>query len=294
MKAPILFLISIALTGFAAAAAQSPLTRNYTEGEFISYKMTGTNVDGQIKHAYSLNLKGIVQMEASKTYSELFGLSNFVFDGQSIDLDTQSLKFTERVSLDPRFDNPSHYPDQSKIDTRLKAPSDDLFNIYVDLQLVAKLAMLQKAGDNIYINYAKPTSWDNGHGQTCVDFKILLESIDLANGIAVVSVHHVPPKTECVNLPAAWMKDPVVNGMDTNPNNVVDIQSRGDSQFNIIVGKENIDVTMRVGLVTGKLISADLIDSLILVERLCADSLGRSCQSPKTYPQQRVIRLNAE
>ncbi len=142
------------------------------------------------------------------------------------------------------------------------------------------------------INYGIPAIWDNGHGKTCIDFDISLEKLNADSDFMTVKVSHVPPKTACVDLPAMWMQTPINYNLE--PNNVVNIQPRTDSLFNITVGSERIDVELKVELSTGKILSGHLVDSLDLEERLCTDDKGQSCGDARRYKQARRTSIQSK
>jgi hypothetical protein len=285
----ILVIFSTALS--SAVAAESIFVRSYTEGQNVTYLMQGRNQDGGELHTYRASSAATVYRESDGTFFENVAWKNLVFDDQAVQLDPVSVAFRQQISLDPAFDATKHLPQQNGIDYRLRPASDDLMNFYVDLQLAAKLSMLKKSGDHFYLNYAQPTSYRNGQAETCVDFDVTVESVDSTSSTATVSVKHVPPAKACVKLSAPWMETPVSGD---HPNNVIQTIPQPGGTFKITLGREEIDVDLKVDLTTGKILNGRLLDQFKLLDRICADQAGNGCGSPISYEQTRDITIDLQ
>jgi len=251
--------------------------------------MTGRNQKRDALHLYTAISSATVEMYPSGIFYENTSWVNFVFDNQPVQLDQPSLNFRERISLDPRFNQLEHYPDQTYIDRRLCGPADDLLNIYIDIQLAAMFPMLQKAGDNFFFKFGKPISFLKGQAENCLDFDLKLKQVNHETGIAILEVKHIPPKDACgIKLPAEWMNAPVLPGL---LNNIVSTEPLSDGSFSIVVGSNTIIVEATIQLGSGKILNATLSDQYQLIERICTDSKGVNCNEPVRYKEQRDITI---
>jgi hypothetical protein len=274
------------LAGQAPAPVANPLHRQYREGETLVYRMTGVNENWH----YTIQADGVVKKDGAGVYFEEYRWSHMESDGQALKLSDGTAAFRQRITLDPN-QNPT-MPDLSKVDPRIIGPVTDLMTFYVDLWLPNKLGQLKKAGDHFYFRNPMPaSSWADGKyvlvGESAIDFDMTLKLVDAAAGTAVLVVRHVPPEKTAVQLPAAWMQTPVGD----KPNNWVGVQKTQDGKISAAVGQETFTVELKVSLVDGKILSANMDNLVKTVERICEDDALTKCSDAKPHEISRKIDI---
>jgi hypothetical protein len=133
-------------------------------------------------------------------------------------------------------------------------------------------------------------SWADGHsvllGKDAIDFEITL--VTLAADRATVQVRHVPPRASKLELPAAWMSDPV----GPAPNNWVEVVERPDGHYRARVGVEVFNVELQISRRDGRLLFATMQNPVTLVERDCEDRALNVCGPPRRYRIDRLLTLH--
>lgn len=268
-------------------AAGNPLVRRYAEGETLRYLMKGVNHG---RH-YEAVASGVVRRDANGRFLEEYTWSALVVNGGAVQLSPTSASFRQRVSLDPG-DVPS-VPNLATVDRGLIGPVLDFLNFYVDLQLASKQSNLISPGSHVLVPRAAPNSWADGTilliAEDAIDFDITLTSVDTAAQVAVVTVRHVPPSDPRIQLPASWMRPPIA---DTS-NNWVQVTKSADG-YVASVGKEIIDVRIRVSLVDGRILSATMDNPVQVLEKTCKDAVLMDCGEPSRYEIRREIELTEQ
>jgi hypothetical protein len=275
---------------WAAILAQEPspksaaLGRRYREGEKVTYRMTGVN-EGR---RYEVRAAATVKRDAAGAYVEEVAWSDLILGETPFALPPGSREFRQILSLDPA--RAPSMPDLTKVHPMLIGPVTDLMTFYVDLWLAARSGKLARAGDRAYHRHGTPASWADGSrvilGQSSIDFDMTLADMDPSRELATLVVRHVPPQQPEVNLPAAWMREPVAG----TPNNWVQV-SRKDDKFTAAVGQETFDVRIRVSLADGKMLSGTMDNLVQAVERDCTGSVLSNCGSPRPRRIQRRITV---
>jgi len=269
----------------APVPASSPLARHYTEGEKLTYHMTGDN-EGW---TYEVQANGIVKKDASGHLIEEYGWSDFKSNAQ-MTLSAQSLGFRQTLSLDPAI-QPS-IPNLSQVQPFLIGPLTDMLTFYADLWLTIQRSDLQRPGDHAYVKVGVPASWADGTytilGESSVDFDLTLKEFDSANQVARLLVKHVPPAEQKVKLPAAWMQTPVAD----TPNNWVQISKNQAGKYEAGAGRETFNVDIKVSLKDGKILSAALDNLVQTRHRECSDAALLDCSAPTDHTIHRKIELH--
>ena len=248
-----------------------PLTRHYRDGETLTYHITATNEDWH----YTAEASGTANKTASGSYVEDFCWTGMTSNGQPITLAPAMAQFRQPLSLDPNW-TPS-MPDLSKVDPRMVGPITDLMTFYVDLWLMNKIGVLQHPGDHFLVPNPQTSSWADGTkvlvGKDHVDFDLNLQSIDPVKQTAVVVVHHVPPSHPNLQLPAEWMQVPVAD----TANNWVEVTKTKDGKYEAGVGKETFDVLITISTADGRILSANIENSVVMSGRECDDAALTRC-----------------
>jgi hypothetical protein len=264
------------------------LLRRYSEGEKLRYHMKGINEDWH----YEIQADGIVKKDSAGNFFEEYQWSNMISDSQRVILPSASLDFRQQLSLDPNV-TPAQ-PDLRQIERKLHGPILDFMTFYADLWLAAKLANLSHVGDHFYFPLNMAPSWADGNytviGEDSIDFDFTLKEINQADKTATLLIRHVPPEKSRVKLPADWMQKPV---SDT-ANNWVQVQKTKDGKYSAGVGKELIDVVIKLSLTDGKILSATMDNPVATIERECEDAAATKCDDPKPHLIRRQIEISLE
>lgn len=272
----------------------SPLARSYRVGEeIIAYRMNAANQQGGRREIYEAISEATVRQSTDGIAFEETRWKSLQLNGTNVPLSPAAQNFRQEVSLDLRFAADAHMPSVGAAEPYLAGPIFDLMNFYVDLQLAAKITTLQKQGDHAYIKYSQPSSYaDPTHGviigAVCIDFDLTLKELDEATQTATVVVKHVPPPIACVDLAAPWMQTQVVAGF---ANNHVQVNKNADGTFTVAVGKEDIDVEIKIQMGSGKILSATMYNPVEISERICADDAYLECGSAESYRVLREIKM---
>jgi hypothetical protein len=267
-----------------ASASQVTLTRRYTEGDRLEYRMTGVNEGVK----YSAEAEGVVKKDAAGNFVEEYAWSNFIVNGASRTLDPKMANFRQVVSLSS--DKPSAMSNLMQVDPSFIGPITDFYTFYVDLWLATHGPQFTHAGDHFYHKFGTPASWADGKyvtlGESSIDFEMTLAKIDLTTKIATLVVKHVPPEHPQVHLPAPWMQAPVAD----TPNNWVLVQPV-NGKFVASVGEEMFDVRIAVSLDDGKILSATMENPVETIERDCKDAALTDCGEPRHHRIERHVEI---
>lgn len=287
-------LLVTGLSWLIGVEAQEPpgkpivLTRQYREGEKLTYRMVGVDEDWH----YEIQANGIVKKDSGGAYYEEYVWSNLISNKQTSGLSPASLTFRQEVSLDPRR-NPS-LPDLSKIDRQLIGPVTDFLTFYVDAWLAIKTGQLTHAGDHFRFPRNAPNSWADGKyvllGEEATDFEFALKDYDTSAQTATLLVRHVPPVKPEVKLPAEWMHKDVAD----SPNNWVEVRKTPQGEYFAAVGKETFDVEMKLSLNYGKILSGTLDNTVQTIERACEDASFTKCGDSKPHTIRRKVDITLQ
>lgn len=274
-----------------AAVIGSPLARSYREGELMTYKMQGIN-EGHLRTIrYEAHAEGRVKRNSAGHFMEELAWTGLTLNGQAVSLMAASQQFREDLSLSPEYE--LSIPDLSKVQPVLIGPITDLLAFYADVQLATRQRSLVHPGDHIYVKHGMPNSWADGtytvFGQDAVDFDITLAEIDEKARAATLAVRHVPPTESRIQFPAAWMAKPV----DGLANNWAEVEKGDGGKYLAETGKETFEVTIKLSLPSGEIISAAMENSVDVLERDCEDAALSVCGPPTRYRIRRQIGLEA-
>lgn len=265
-----------------AEPRSTPFERRYRQGETLRYKMTGSNHGWQ----YQIQADGIVKKDAEGLFYEQIGWSN-LRSNAPMALSAASLDFRQQLSL-----SASKYlvvPNLNKVQPFLIGPITDLLTFYSDVFLANELK-LSRAGQHAYFPHGSPNSWADGQhvllGQDSIDFDLSLSAIDSEEHTATLLVRHVPPAHPQVKLPAEWMQARVGDAA----NNWVQVE-KSDHSYVAQVGAETFEVRVKLDSRDGKIVSAELHNSVVFRSRECEDADLSRCDAPKTQTILRQVTL---
>ena len=295
MLAFLFFLAGLGAFGASHAAGQSgsseshkasPFSRQYREGEKISYHMTATNKDRRKTSSYEAQADGVVKKDAAGHFYEEYQWSGVIWDGRVAKVPAD---FRQILSLDPG--SRPELPDLQHGGPDLVGPALDLFTFYTDLGMALRNPGLKNPGDHAYVKLGGPNSWAAGEGlilgEDSIDFDLAVQSLDHEIGTATLLVRHVPPPDPKIHLPAEWMHMPVGDA----PNNWVEVGKNASGEYRASIGKETFDDVIVISLADGRILSAGMDNPVEVLERECSDAALTVCGKPIRYEIRRKIEI---
>jgi hypothetical protein len=267
------------------APPQNPLHRTYREGETLAYQMKGQN---EAWH-YTIRADGIVTKSATGPFVEEYRWSGMESEGKPLALSAETQAFRQKVSLDP-ISIPG-MPNLSAVDRAIIGPITDFMTFYSDEWLANRMGVLKKPGDHFYFPMPFNPSWADGThvllGEDSIAFDMTWKSTNEADHTALILIRHVPPAKPTVKLPADWMKTPVAD----TPNNWVEIEKEEDGKFDAGVGQETFDVELKIDLTDGKILSANMDNTVKTIHCTCEDQQLTKCGVPVPHEIKRKIEI---
>jgi len=267
------------------------LKREYRDGETLAYHMKAVN-EGHLRTVrYEAEASVKVKEEPAGRFVESVAWTGLSVNGEMLVLTPASKEFREGLSLSPEYT--LSVPDLSKVQPILIGPITDLLTFYADVQLAMRQNDLLKAGDHVYVKHGIPSSWADGtytvFGQDSIDFDITLTNVGAASHEVTLLVRHVPPAKGLIPFPVAWMGEPV----GKLPNNWAEVE-KADGKYLAEVGKESFEVTIKLAMPSGRIISADMDNPVDVLERDCEDAALTKCNAPTRYRIHRQISLESK
>lgn len=118
-------------------------------------------------------------------------------------------------------------------------------------------------------------------------------SVASADGDSIVLVvWHVPPGKSRLRLPASWME--TIVDSTPRPKNWVEVtkETNGATEtFLAAVGRETFGVRMTLRRADGRILRANMVNSVFATKRVCADAALQHCGAPHSYHIKRRIDL---
>lgn len=277
----------LAATALRAQTDTSLLRRTYLEGERLTYRIRGNdNEDGKVT-TYDATAVGVVRRDSLGRFLEDY-LWSFSAPGAPPD----TAKMHQSVSL-AREVIPAP-PDLRRLDMRLVGPALDFMTFYVDLWLAGLQPSLTRAGAGAYFPSSANGAWTDGRhvilGEDAIDFDMSVASAD-GDSIVLV-VWHVPPGKSRLRLPASWME--TIVDSTPRPKNWVEVtkETNGATEtFLAAVGRETFGVRMTLRRADGRILRANMVNSVFATKRVCADAALQHCGAPHSYHIKRRIDL---
>jgi len=270
----------------AGSPEMSPFSRQYREGEKISYHMKATNKDRLKTMSYEAQADGMVKKDAASHFYEEYQWSGVVWNGQTAPVPPD---FRQILSLDPG--SRPQLPDLQHAGSDLVGPTLDLFTFYTDLMMALRNPELKSTGNHAYVKIGGPNSWAAGEGlilgEDSIDFELTVQSVDRSANVVTLLVRHVPPTQPKIHMPAAWMHTPVTD----TPNNWVEVGKNQAGKYVASIGKETFDDVIRVSLTDGHVLSATMDNPVEVSERECDDAALTACGPPIRYQIRRQIAI---
>jgi hypothetical protein len=270
--------------------SQNLLTRWYEQDERVAYRLTATNKDRAGTASYAATATGVVKRDDMGRFFEELAWSELVLNGTPIQIPPADQQFHPLLSLSS--DRKPAVPEVARIDPRLISPTLDLAAFFADAWLVMQQPALRFPGNrSVVFNHGDTTSWADGTrvilGEDSTDVEITLGDVNLNEGTATLTMVHVAPGQPKIRIPAEWMRARVADV----PNNWVQVVRGGGRRFVASIGMETFDVEMKLGLASGKIISARMNNPVEVLERECADEALTMCGDGVRYQLLRQITL---
>lgn len=268
----------------SAPANSVNLDRRYREGETLRYEMKAKNRGWE----YQIQADAVVKKDSEGVFYEEINWSHLhsntaITVSPSKQVSTQTLSLAETSKY-------LKIPNLSTVQAGLVGPMTDMLAFYSDVFL-AKQLKLSHAGQHATLEHGTPNSWADGKrvliGEDSIDFDLTFVSTDPDKHTAIILVRHVPPAHPQVKLQADWMKADVGNA----PNNWVVVEKTSDGGFMAQVGQETFDVHLKLDTRDGKILSADLHNTVVSVRRNCADRALLKCDAARPESIVRDVSL---
>ena len=274
-----------------APRAADLLARRYRKGETFRYRMTASNRGPSDTLTDSLTADVTVQKDTDGRFFEEVAWHDVVVNGAPFALPAASQAFRQRLTLEANAKY-TQIPDLSKVHPMLIGPITDLLTFYADMSVV-RHGTLEKPGDHFYFTHGTPASWADGQrviiGESSIDFDVRLKGIDRTAETATLLIRHVPSTPPQIKIPAEWMLPPVAD----TPNNWVQVERTGASNFTASIGQETFDVTITLSLTDGHVISAILDNPVQVRERECENEALTVCGGPVRYEIRRHVEITS-
>jgi hypothetical protein len=162
---------------------------------------------------------------------------------------------------------------------------------YSDEWLALRMGALKKVGDHLYFPMPFNPSWADGThvllGEDSIAFDMTWKSMNISDHTALIFIRHIPPAKPTVKLPADWMKTPVAD----TPNNWVEVEKTQDGKFEASVGKETFDVELTIDLRDGKILNANMDNTVKTIHCTCEDQQLTKCGAPVPHEISRKIEI---
>lgn len=255
------------------------------------YHMKANNRGRTDSVEYAADATGRVAKDPAGHFIEEFHWTGLSFNGESMRL-SAGRENHQRLSLDPAVS--LSLPDFSRVDPKLIGPMADLLTFYLDLWLAIRQGMRAIAGEHVYVKHGTPGSWADGRrtilGEDSIDLDFTVDEVDRQKRTARLSVRHVPPTQPQIKLPAKWME---TNVADTK-NNWVQVSKTDGGSYRAEVGRETFDVEITVDMPSGKILSANMDNPVLVLSRECADVALATCGNAERYEIRRQIMIQLE
>lgn len=262
----------------------SPLQRRYEAGEHFRYRITQTEVrNGQISHLEAVTEHRVVALG-----------SGFTEEVRWVSMSTPGADRSAEVAVIPPY-TLSLEAGQGLESPRPTGAVDlvglttDLQTFYVAVSPGLGLGNLVTQGDS----YTRPQlivgDFADGaailSGQDCTEATLTLRSVDTETGSAVVETRFSPPTSSCLS-------DAVADG-GVPPDNFRMVRKVGD-QFLDLHGRESFVVISTLEGGGGRILEAEMVNTLELSGRACADAALNRCAPIPDVKRERRVSLALE
>lgn len=285
-----LLLLLLSAFSITTIAQDSPLRRNYAEGEQHHYQMTTVYYqNGQWKSTTIAICEIRVNKDSSGLPVETINwLSQKSFNGSDTIDETGMARNVHpyNVSLHPR----GSLVLPSISESGMTGAITDLHTFYVAVSRGAGIDSLYKPGDVWNAPAVVKGDFSNGKtilkGEDCIQVSNSLVSVDAQQ--AVVHTRFLPPLVPCLQYYDSSMNKPVA--ADTL-NNIQMIMAAGGDKLNIQFGREWFEITSWLSTKTGMIERAKMTNELKLRLRVnCNDDLS-GCQTELPWIIYREVTL---
>lgn len=264
-------------------ADPSPLLRRYEVGEHFRYRITQTETrNGQVSHLEATTEHDVVALGAG--FAEQVRWVSIHSAGvdrsaEAAAIPAYTLSLEEGQGLEsPR---PSGAVDLVGLTT-------DLQTFYVAVSPALGIAHLVAPGDSFTRPELIVGDFADGaailSGRDCTMATLTLRSLDPETGSAVIETRFQPPTSSCLSDPA---------GGESAPDNFQMVRKVGD-QYLDLHGRESFVVVTTLEGGSGRISAAEMVNTLELSGRSCADAALTRCIAIPAVKRERLVSLALE
>jgi hypothetical protein len=278
------------ILGVCLSCAQKKLVfeRRYEDGEHILYKLKGRNQSPEGMFIYRAKAKSQVKKNKND-FVEEFQFEDVSIDGNPITFNDNHKSIDLKLSLNSK--NKVNFPDFSQVHPAIAEAALDLMVIYADLLLVQKHWDMNKNPEQFYLKDSVINSWaDNQNlvrAEDSIDFFMNVIKQEPSNNILEIMIKHIPPEKQTLKLNADWMKKPI----GTRSNNWLQIKKITSKKLMVSVGRESIEVKIKLDTLYGKIIDASIDRTIVIRERICFDETYMFCGRTNDYELKKEFLL---
>jgi hypothetical protein len=278
------------ILSFLLSCAQKKLVfeRRYEVGEHILYKLKGRTQGPEGMFVYRAKAKSKVKKDKNN-FLEEFQFEDVSIDGIPIKSNDDQKLIDLKLSLNSK--SKINFPDFSKVHPAITEAALDLMVIYADLLLVQKHWDMNKNPDQFYLKDSLVNSWADKENlmraEDSLDFFMTVIKQEPSNNILEIMIKHIPPEKQILKLNAEWMKKPI----GTRSNNWLQVKKISSKKFMVSVGRESIEVKIKLDTLYGKIIDASFDRTIVMRERICLDETFLFCGRTNDYELKKEFLL---
>lgn len=272
------------------AAAGKLFPRKYTLGDRYRYRLTTEQL-----YNGKWNATTVVEMEltvvrdsAGRLCDEVRHVSQTVYtprDTTNLDAEARSVK-PYRISLQP---GGSIAIPPIEV-AGMTGPITDFITFFVAISPQSGVSTLQQRGDSLQRKELARGNFANGKtilvGDDCLAITAYLTEVGKRQ--VTLQTRFLPPVSPCISFLQEDMQTPVTPGVR---NNFQMVQPVGGGKYNVQYGNEVFVINSTVRRADGKLVAADMSNTLQLSLRLQCDSAYQHCQMTVPFHIQRNLQL---
>lgn len=265
-------------------ADPSPLLRRYEVGEHFRYRITQTETrNGQTSHLEATTEHDVVALGAG--FAEQVRWVSIHSAGIDRSAEAAAIPaYTLSLEAGQGLESPRP---SGAVD--LVGLTTDLQTFYVAVSPALGIAHLVAPGDSFTRPELIVGDFADGaailSGRDCTMATLTLQSLDPETGAAVIETRFQPPTSSC--LPAA------AAGGDGMPDNFQMVRKVGD-QFLDLHGRESFVIVTTLEGRSGRIVTAEMVNTLELSGRSCADAALTRCAAIPAVKRERLVSLALE
>ncbi|NII27087.1 hypothetical protein HB364_18510 [Pseudoflavitalea sp. X16] len=273
-----------------APVAGALFPRKYKVGEKYRYRLTTEQYYNKNWNSTSVVIIEctVVADSAGVLWDEVRNLSKIMYtpnDTTNMDKEAQAVK-PYRITLQPhgKIEIP-------KLEVAaMTGPVTDFITFFVAISPQSLITTLQKKGDSLVVKEPAKGNFTNGttipYGEDCL--AITGYVTDLTSKAVKLRTKFMPPARSCLTFLLDDMSKPVTAGI---PNNFQMVQPAAPDKYNVLFGNEEFTINSVVSRKDGKIMAADMSNTLHLTMRMNCTGDYKNCQMEAPFHIQRNLKL---